>query len=257
MKTLILAAGKGTRLRPITDYIPKPMVPIHGKPLLEWVLRQLVVCGLREFVIAVSHFAEQIENYFADGSRWGVKIEYSYGSSPAGKAGEVWRARELIGGERQFLVVPGDTISHLDYGKLTAFHESRRGLATVAFSGRYRLEVGLADVDERNIVTGFYEKANLGRPVSTGAYVLDRGIMPYIERLDPDRRPVDLPGDVFPLLMRESKPIYGFVGDYDWWDIGRLNDYEAVAGMPVGELSRILYLDGPPAIGRQAENFIS
>lgn len=237
MKTLILAAGKGTRLRPITDFIPKPMVPIHGKPLLEWVILHLQSCGLQDFVFAVSYFADQIENYFADGSRWGVTIQYSSGSSPAGKAGEVWRARELIDGEaRQFLVVPGDTITHLDYGELIAFHESRRGLVSVAFSTRYRLEVGLAEVDERNIVTGFYEKANLGRPVSTGAYVLDRGIMPYIERFDPDRRMVDLPGDVFPALIRENLPIYGFVSDYEWWDIGKLSEYEEVAKKPIEEM---------------------
>lgn len=242
MKTLVLAAGKGTRLRPITDFIPKPMVPIHGKPLLEWVLLHLASYGLREFVFAVSYFAEQIENYFADGSRWDVKIEYSRGASPAGKAGEVWRARELIGGEEQILVVPGDTISHLDYGEFLAFHASRRGLVAVAFSTRYRLEVGLADVDERNVVTGFYEKVNLGRPVSTGSYVLDRGVMPFIERFGPERRLVDLPGDVFPLLLKEKIPIYGFVADYDWWDIGRINDYEEIAKMPAAEAARILRL---------------
>ena len=90
--------------------------------------------GLREYVIAVSYFAEQIENYFADGSRWGVKIQYSYGSLPAGKAGEVWRARDFLGkDEKQFLVVPGDTISQLDYGDLIEFHEIHGGLVTVAF----------------------------------------------------------------------------------------------------------------------------
>lgn len=244
MKVLVLAAGKGSRLRPITDFIPKPMVPIRGKPLLEWVLLHLMSHGLREYVIAVSYFAEQIENYFADGSRWGIKIQYSSGPSPAGKAGEVWRAKDFIGPEeKQFLVVPGDTISHLDYSGLIAFHGSHRGLVTVAFSTRYRLEVGLAEVDERNIVTGYYEKANLGRPVSTGAYVLDRGIMPYIERFDPDRQIVDLPGDVFPVLLQENIPIYGFVGDYDWWDIGKINDYEEMARKPLAEMSRILNLN--------------
>ncbi len=241
MKTLILAAGKGTRLRPITDFIPKPMVPIQGKPLLEWVLLHLISHGLREYVMAVSYFAEQIENYFADGSRWGVTIQYSYGSSPAGKAGEIWRAKELLGKEETtFLVVPGDTISHLNFSELIAFHQGHQGLVTVAFSTRYRLEVGLAEVDERNIVTGFFEKANLGRPISTGAYVLDHSIMPYIERFDPDCQIVDLPGDVFPVLLKENIPIYGYVRDYDWWDIGKINEYEELARMPKDEASHIL-----------------
>ncbi|MDR3562326.1 MAG: nucleotidyltransferase family protein [Negativicutes bacterium] len=244
MKTLILAAGKGTRLRPITDFIPKPMVPIHGRPLLEWLLLHLISHGLREYVMAVSYFADQIENYFGDGSRWGVKIEYSYGLSPGGKAGEVWRAKELLGNdEKQFLVVPGDTISHLDYSELIAFHQRHRGLVTIALSTCYRLEVGLAEVNEQEIVTHFYEKANLGRPVSTGAYMLDSGIMPYIERFVPDRHMVDLPGDVFPALLKENVPIYGFVRDYDWRDIGKMSDYEEITKMPTVEASRVLCLD--------------
>ncbi|VBB08663.1 nucleotidyl transferase [Lucifera butyrica] len=243
MKVLILAAGKGTRLRPITDFIPKPMVPIQGKPLLEWILLQLIAQGFRDYVFAVSYFAEQIENYFADGSRWGINIQYSSGASPAGKAGEIWRARKLIGGEKYFLIVPGDTVSRLDYRELTAFHESYRSLVTVAFSTRYRLEVGLAAVNEQNLVTGFYEKANLSRPVSTGAYVLDQNILPYVERFDPERQIVDLPGDIFPVLLQEKIPIYSFVRDYEWWDIGNISEYEKMVRMPAAELSRILGLE--------------
>jgi len=241
VKALILAAGKGTRLRPITDFIPKPMVPIHGKPLLEWVLLHLISHGIREYVMAVSYFAEQIENYFVDGSRWGVNIQYSYGDSPAGKAGEIWRAREFIqGAGNYFLVVPGDTISHLNYSELIVFHEQHRGLVTIAFSTHYRLEVGLAKVNEQNIVTDFFEKANLGRPVSTGTYILNDGIMPYIERFNPDNQIVDLPGDVFPALLQENIPIYGFVRGYDWWDIGKINEYEALARRPLAEVTHIL-----------------
>jgi mannose-1-phosphate guanylyltransferase len=244
VKALILAAGKGTRLRPITDFIPKPMVPIHGKPLLEWVLLHLISYGIREYVMAVSYFAEQIENYFADGSRWGVTIQYSYGPLPAGKAGEVWRAKDFIGREeKKFLVVPGDTISHLDYREMIKFHDSHCGLVTVAFSNQYRLEVGWGEIDKRNIVTGFHEKTNLGRPVSTGAYVLDWGILPYIERFHPEHQEVDLPGDVFPALLKDTIPVYGFVRDYDWWDIGKINDYETLARMPITKASRILCWD--------------
>lgn len=241
MKTLILAAGKGTRLRPITNFIPKPMVPIHGKPLLEWILLYLISHGLREYVMAVSYFAEQIKNYFGDGSRWDVNIQYSTGPSPAGKAGEIWRAKDLIAGEEnQFLVVPGDTISHLNYNELITFHKSHSGLVSVAFSTRYRLEVGIAEINAQNIVQRFHEKANLGQPVSTGAYVLDMDIMPYIQQFDPDRRMVDLPGDVFPVLLKANIPIYGFVRDYGWWDIGKINDYEDITNMSFTESSRIL-----------------
>lgn len=236
MKTLILAAGKGTRLRPITDFIPKPMAPVHGKPLLEWVILHLQAFGLADFVIAVSYFAEQIQNYFGDGSRWGVDIRYSYGASPAGKAGEIWRARDYLGGENCFLVVPGDTISQLVYRDFLGFHKDHGGLVSVAFSTRYRLEVGFADVDAGNNVTRFYEKTNFDRPVSTGAYILDRRIMPFIERFGPERQTVDLPEDVFPVLQQERIPIYGFVRDFAWWDIGKISEYDEVVKRPVGEM---------------------
>ena len=244
MKALILAAGKGTRLRPITDYIPKPMVPIHGKPLLEWVLLHLISYGIQEYVIAISYLAEQIENYFGDGDRLGVSIQYSYGSTPAGKAGEIWRSREFISEEKQFLVVPGDTITHLNYSNFIKFHENHGGVASVALSTNYRLEVGFAQVDESNRITKFLEKTNLGRPVSTGTYLLDKDIFPYIKTFCPDMNEVDLPGDVFPVLLSNNIPIYGFEGDYEWWDIGKINDFEALAHMPFTQASRVLYGNG-------------
>ncbi|SFL74749.1 nucleotidyltransferase family protein [Pelosinus propionicus] len=240
MKALILAAGKGTRLRPITDFIPKPMVPIHGKPLLEWVILHLMSYGIQEYVVAVSYFAEQIENYFGDGTRWGIRIEYSHGLSPAGKAGEIWRCRELLTNEHHFLVVPGDTICHLNYHAFMDFHERQGGIASVALSTKYRLEVGLAEVASDSRITAFLEKTNLDRPVSTGSYLLESSIFPYIERFNPSKNEVDLPGDIFPVLLLEGQQINGFVSEYEWWDIGKINDYDTFAHMPVQQAKSIL-----------------
>lgn len=243
MKVLILAAGKGTRLRPITDYLPKPMVPLHGKPLLEWVILHLISCGIREFVIAVSYLAEQIENYFGDGEKWGIKIAYSYGTNPTGKAGEIWRARHLLESNKEgFLVVPGDTIIHLNYQDVVDFHQKHDRGFSVIFSTQYRLEVGLAEIDTNNRIKRFLEKTNLGFPVSIGSYLLDDTIFSYIERLHPEQNEVDLPGDVFPLLLQEGVPIYGFVQDFNWWDIGRMNDYEKLVHMPKEAALRILIM---------------
>lgn len=232
MKAVVLAAGKGTRLRPITDYIPKPMVPLHGKPLLEWVILHLISYGIREYVIATSYLAEQIENYFSDGSRWGIQIQYSYGAAPAGKAGEVWRCREFLMEGNRFLVVPGDTICHLNYQDFIHFHERQGGVVSVALSTKYQLEVGLAEVDSHGRIIAFQEKANLNTPVSSGSYIFENSIFPYIESFNPERQEVDLPGDVFPKLLRERKAINGFVSEYDWWDIGRISDYDALKHMP-------------------------
>lgn len=241
MKTLILAAGKGTRLRPITNYVPKPMLPLHGKPLLEWVMLPIIASGIKDFVIAVSYLAEQITNYFGDGEKWGVRINYSQGSEPAGKAGEIWRARNwLLAEESSFLVVPGDTISHLDYRELLGFHQAHKGPVTVALSDRYRLEVGTAEIDEHNRITKFLEKANLNQSVSTGAYVLDHRIFPYIEEFRPEKQEVDLPSDIFPYVLKKGIPIYGYKRDFSWWDVGRINDYEGLVQLSPVEAGQIL-----------------
>lgn len=241
MKALILAAGKGTRLRPITDYLPKPMVPLHGKPLMEWVILHLSSCGIKEFVIAVSYLAEQIENYFGDGEKWGVKIAYSYHTMPTGKAGEIWRARNLLADQQEaFLVVPGDTIIHLHYQDVFKFYQQHNRGFSVVFSTQYRLEVGLAEVGADHKIKRFLEKTNLGSPVSIGSYLLDHSIFPYIEKFHPEQNEVDLPGDVFPFLLEEGVPIYGFVQDFPWWDIGRMNDYEKLVQMPKEAALQIL-----------------
>jgi NDP-sugar pyrophosphorylase family protein len=215
------------------------MLPVAGRPLLEWVVLPLLACGIRDFVLAVSHLGDQIENYCRDGARWGARMEYSFSPAPGGKAGEIWRARHLLGGE-VFLVVPGDTICHLDYRELLDFHRGHGGPATVAFSTRYQLEVGTARVDERGLVREFRERPNLDQPVSTGAYVLDGRIYSYIGEFDPERREVDLPADVFPRLLQEDISLYGYVRDYAWWDVGRIADYERLLRLTPGETGQVL-----------------
>jgi mannose-1-phosphate guanylyltransferase len=247
VQALILAAGKGTRLHPITNYVPKPMLPLHGRPLLEWTMLPLIESGVKDFVIAVSYFAEQIQNYFADGDKWGVHIDYSRGASPAGKAGEVWRAVQFLQkSSGPFLVVPGDTICHLDYRTLIDFHRKSGGPASVSFSTLYRLEVGIAEIDKEQRIQRFHEKANLNRPVSTGTYVLDQRIFPHIEHFEPWKGPVDLPGDVFPYMLEQKIPIYGFISDYQWWDVGRISDYEELAELSQEEAGQIFKWESLP-----------
>lgn len=216
------------------------MLPLHGRPLMEWVILPLLAGGIRDFVVALSYLGDQVENYFRDGARWGAHIEYSRNLKPAGKAGEIWRARDLLPAEDPFLVVPGDTICHLNYRELISFHQEHKSQLTVAFSTRYRLEVGTARIDERGLVREFREKSNLEEPVSTGAYLMDSRIYPYIEESNPKEREVDLPADVFRRLLRANTPFYGYVSDYAWWDVGRISDYEALFRLTAGEAAKIL-----------------
>jgi mannose-1-phosphate guanylyltransferase len=228
VKALVLAAGRGTRLRPLTDYVPKPMLPVRGTPLLEWALYPLILAGFRDLVIAVSHLADQIEHHFGDGAHLGARIAYSRGAAPAGKAGEIWRARALLPhDEEPYLVIPGDTITDLDYPALMAFHRAHGGPVTVALSTHYRLEVGLADLDPRTArILAWSEKPEIDRPVSTGAYVLSPSVLDAIAPFHPDEREVDLPADVFPALLAAGAPLHGFVGNAAFWDIGRIDDYD-------------------------------
>jgi len=218
---------------------------------MEWIMLTLIACGISKFVVAVSHLADQIREYFGRGERWRVDIDYSQGTAPAGKAGEIRRARRLLpAGEEPFLVVPGDTIAHLDYRELLAFHRNHGGPVTIAFSTRYRLEVGTAEIGPDNRVEKFMEKENLGRPVSTGAYVLDGRIFAHIEECAGQKGEIDLPGDVFPHLIKKGVPLYGFVRDYHWWDVGRISDYEALLRLPPAELLQILTPGGNPEYAR-------
>jgi mannose-1-phosphate guanylyltransferase len=103
--------------------------------------------------------------------------------------------------------------------------------------------VGLAEVDSSGRITGFREKANSNRPVSTGTYLLETGVFPYIEKFNPFKNKVDLPGDVFPEMLRENQPVSGYVADYEWWDIGKLSDYDKFTHMPPQQAQFILYDD--------------
>lgn len=228
MKALVLAAGRGSRLRPLTDYVPKPMLPVRGTPLLEWALYPVILAGFDDLVIAVSHHAAQIEHHFGDGAHLGARMTYSRGAAPAGKAGEIWRARALLPrDEGPYLIVPGDTLTDLDYPALMAFHRAHGGPVTVVLSTHYRLEVGLARLDPQTArILAWSEKPEVDRPVSTGAYVISASVIDAIAPFHPDEREVDLPAEVFPALLAAGEPLYGFVGDIAFQDIGRIDDYE-------------------------------
>lgn len=219
MKAVILAGGRGTRLRPYTTVFPKPLMPIDDMPILEVVIRQLKHAGITDIVMAVGHLAELLEAYFGDGSRWGVHIAYSREAQPLGTAGPL----ALIPGlDDTFLVMNGDVLTTLDYRALIAEHRARGGLATIATHARnVKIDLGVIETDETGALIDYIEKPTYHYRVSMGIYIFEPAVRTYIE---PGQR-LDFP-DLIHRLLDAGEPVRSYPFEGYWLDIGRPDDYE-------------------------------
>jgi len=231
VKGLILCGGPGTRLRPITYYFQKALIPIgvRQKPLLEYVIRLLKFHGVNDLAFLVDYKAEQIVNYFDDGSRFGVKVSYVHDVPKfKGTAGSVFNAfkKGVVNTNDTLLVYYGDIVTAMNLKKLLDFHERKEAVATVALASGFTVRVGLADLDENCKILGFMEKPKLEKPVSIGIMILEGETLSDIEGLFPKKRGVDLMKDVIPHLVQKGKPVYGFLSDAFWYDIGSIETYE-------------------------------
>ena len=218
-------------MRPITYYFQKGLIPIglKQKPLLEYVVRLLNFYGITDLAFLVDYKAEQIVNYFDDGSRFGVKITYIHDLPKfKGTAGSVYNASKhnAVTVEDTLLVYYGDIVTTLNVKKLLEYHWRQKACATVALSSGFTVRVGLADMDKEGRILGFVEKPKLEKPVSIGIMVLEGETLKDIESLFPKKRPVDLMGDVIPLLIKNDKPVFGYLSDAFWYDIGSTEAYE-------------------------------
>lgn len=231
VKALILCGGPGTRLRPITYYFQKALIPIgvRQKPLLEYVVRLLKYHNVDDVAFLVDYKAEQIFNYFDDGARFGVKISYVRDVPKfKGTAGSVLNAfkQGIANLEDTLLVYYGDIVTTMNLTKLLGYHESKKSVATVALASGFTVRVGLADVDEDGKILGFVEKPQLEKPVSVGIMVLEGKTLTDIEKLFPKRRGVDLMKDLVPRLVKSGNPVYGFLSNAFWYDVGSTEAYE-------------------------------
>jgi len=231
VKGLVLCGGPGTRLRPITYYFQKTMIPIgmKQKPLLEYVVRLFEFHGIRDLAFLVSYKAEQIVNYFDDGSRFDVHISYVYDDPKLkGTAGSVCNSysKAVVNVEDTLLVYYGDIVTNMNLEDLLRYHEERQASATVALSSGFAVRVGLADLDKNNKIRGFVEKPRIEKPVSVGILVFEGETLEDMERLKKGRRALDLMKDVIPYLIKEGKPVYGYLSDAFWYDVGSTEAYE-------------------------------
>lgn len=220
MKAVILAGGKGTRLKPYTLVFPKPLVPIHNKPILEIIIEQLAKSGFTEVIMAVGHLVELIQAFFGDGSKYKIKIGYSRENKPLGTAGPLLKIKDEL--EDTFLMMNGDILTDLDISKLVDFHKKNRAMATIALTRRsVHIDYGVIETNEEINLTNWIEKPNVDYLVSMGIYILEPGVIDYI----PANQMYDFP-DLIKALMDDNKLVKGYVYDGYWLDIGRPEDYE-------------------------------
>jgi mannose-1-phosphate guanylyltransferase/phosphomannomutase len=224
MKAVVMAGGEGTRLRPLTSNQPKPMVPIVGKPCMEHIVELLRQHGFEDIIVTLAFMPQAIRGYFGAGEAHGVSIRYSVEEAPAGTAGSVKLAETAL--DEPFLVISGDALCDIDLRKLVQFHQEKEAIVTIGLkSVDNPLEFGIVVTDSDGRVERFLEKPSWGQvftdTINTGIYVLDPEVLRHI----PDDRPFDFSKELFPLLLEMGRPIYGYVADGYWQDIGNLDQY--------------------------------
>jgi mannose-1-phosphate guanylyltransferase len=225
MKAMLLAAGLGTRLRPLTYELPKPMVPILGRPVMEHILRLLALHGFDDVIANLHYFPDLIRSRFGDGSEYGLRLAYSFEPELMGTAGGVRNAREHFGDET-FLVISGDALTDIDLTALMKTHEEKGGIATLALK---RVddprEFGVVIVAEDGRIQGFQEKPDPAEALSNlgncGIYVFEPEIFDYFP--EPDF--VDWAMDVYPKLLEQDVSFYGHEFPQYWNDVGSLEEY--------------------------------
>lgn len=224
MKALFLAGGMGTRLKPLTDEIPKPMVPIMNKPLLQRSMENLRTCGISEIVISTGYMAQYIKDYFGDGSKFGLKIEYICEESPMGTGGAIKKSGHLY--KDTFLILNADILCNMDFAELISFHKSKSAAVTIAVTrvrnpGAY----GVIEYDKNGYARSFTEKPKPDEIksdyINAGVYVFEPEVLNEISA----DMPVSVEREIFPALLRNSFRIAVYKGCKYWMDIGTPEKY--------------------------------
>lgn len=219
MRAVVLAGGRGTRLRPYTTVFPKPLMPLGDAPILDVVLRQLVSAGFRDITLSVGYLAELVRAYCGDGSRYGVTLRYLQEDSPLGTVGPVGLLEDF---DAPILLMNGDILTDLSFEKVWEYHQDNKGVITVALNRRpLTINFGVIDEMEGNEIRRYVEKPTLDYRVGMGICVLE----PAVRRFIPRGERMDLP-DLVAALLAEGERVIGWETDAYWLDIGRPDDYE-------------------------------
>lgn len=219
MKAVVLAGGKGSRLAPYTNILPKPLMPISDMPILEVILLRLRAAGIHEVVLTVGHLSELLRAFFGDGSQFGLNITYSYEACPLGTAGPI----ALVDGLNEtFIVTNGDVLTTLDLQELVKFHREQGAVATIAAHQRQsRIDLGVIQKDGGYRIKEYIEKPTYEFLVSMGIYVFEPAVLAYIARDEY----LDFPNLVNKLLAAGER-VVAYPFDGYWEDLGRPDDYQ-------------------------------
>ncbi len=223
-----MAGGEGTRLRPMTANQPKPLLPVVNKPIMEHVLRLLRRHSFDETIVTVQFLASMVRNYFGDGEEWGMSLQYATEDIPLGTAGSVKNAEAALR-DAPFLVISGDALTDIDLSDLVRFHKDSAALVTVALARvPDPLEFGIVIANPDGRIQRFLEKPTWGQvfsdTVNTGIYVMEPEVLAQV----PPGEAVDWSADVFPKLLDRGAPVYGWVADGYWEDVGTHEAYHRV-----------------------------
>ena len=227
MKAVVMAGGFGTRIQPLTYSKPKPMLPVVNIPMMEHIIRQLISLGIEEFVILLYYKPEVIKEYFGDGSKFGVKINYVLPEADYGTAGAVKKAEKYL--DETFIVVSGDVITDIDLREVVGFHEFKKSKLTITLTSVPNpLQFGIVITDKEGRIVKFLEKPGWGEvfsdTINTGIYIIEPEILKFI----PPNIPFDFSKDLFPLLMEEGIELFGFKANGYWKDVGNPDAYREV-----------------------------
>jgi len=250
---MILAAGKGTRIRPITYTIPKPLIPILQKPVMEFLVELLRTHGFDQIMVNVSHLADEIENYFRDGQKFGVHIAYSFEGriedgnligEALGSAGGMKRIQDFNPFfDDTFVVLCGDALIDLDLATAVKWHKEKGAIATIVMKSVPKEQVssyGVVVTDETGRIKDFQEKPSvneaLSTDINTGIYIFEPEIFKYI----PSGCEYDIGSELFPHLVEIGAPFYGISMDFEWVDIGKVPDYwQAIRSVLLGHIKNV------------------
>lgn len=226
MKAVVMAGGQGTRLRPLTSNLPKPMLPIVGQPMMQHVLKLAHRHGFSDVVVTVQFLASIVRNHFADGSDLGLSIRYVTEGVPLGTAGSVKNAAPELDGS--FLVLSGDSLTDVDLSALARFHRDRGAAVTVTLRRvEDPLEFGIVITGDDGRIERFLEKPGWGDvfsdTINTGIYLIEPEVLEHV----PEDEEFDFAKDLFPRLLQRGLPLYGYVTDRFWTDVGTLDAYIA------------------------------